>query len=267
MLKPLLVALLVSSTLFASSCKDLDTDAKIRAFVKETYKSNPLLRENVSASLEIKTNDKGTKEKTGVHVLRKGDNKRSFMVSGKHAPKCSISKGERSFLCSECTHNSNALCRAYKGDESSTTVPGTNIDTNDFAMLESDAFQSSCSPVKKKPNFVKITSKKVKGDSPYNKIIAYYDMSKKIAVTTNYFADNVLRKVYRFFPKYYKQIKGEWISTVSRVRTVAGKEKKFSFETLIFVQKKGKNAYELYTDPKEDKKIAKRLKTIFNTNK
>ena len=63
----------------------------------------------------------------------------------------------------------------------------------------------------------------------------------------NFFAEKVLRKVYRFFPKYYAKVGGKWISTVMRVRTTQGKEKKFIFETLTHIQKKN-GKLKLYLD-------------------
>ena len=266
MMKIVLASTLMIGSLWASSCKDLDTDEKIRAFVKKTYKSHPLLRENISSTLDIKTKDGATKKSQTVHMVRLGDKKRSYFLKGENTPKCSIKKANRDFLCNECTYTSNTLCRSYKGDDSSTKIQGTNIDTNDFKLLESPDFTNKCFPVKKSSKYVKILSKKVAGNSAYDKIISFYDISKKISVTTNYFSDGVLRKVYRFFPKYYKKIKNEWVSTVSRIRTVAGSEKKYSFETLVNIKKTKKNRYLLYLTPKDDPKVNKRISTLFNTN-
>ena len=267
MFKTLTILTLLATSLFASNCTQLNSDAKIRAFVKKTYKSHPLLRENTSSTLNIKTNDKGAVKKQAVHMVRLKDNKRSFIISGENAPKCSITKGERDFICGECTYTSNTSCRSYKGDESSTKISGTNIDTHDFELLDSPDYTSTCKDVKKKPGYVKITSKKVGGNSPYTKIISYYDMSKEISIKTNYYADGVLRKVYQFFPKYYTKIKNEWVATVSQIRTVQGNLKKFSFETLVSVKKNAKKAYLLYLSPSEDPKVSKRISTLFNTNK
>ena len=62
-----------------------------------------------------------------------------------------------------------------------------------------------------------------------------------------FFAEKVLRKVYRFFPKYYAKVGGKWISTVMRVRTTQGNEKKFIFETLTHIQKQN-GKLKLYLD-------------------
>ena len=213
----------------------------------------------------IKTNEQGTKKKQTVHSLRLKDNKRSFFISGENAPKCSITKGDRDFICSECTYTANTLCRSYKGDESSTKIKGTNIDTNDFELLDSPDYVNSCHKAKKK-GYIKIVSKKVAGKSVYDKIISYYDVAKNVNVKSNYYVTGVLRKVYQFFPKYYTLIKGEWVSTVSRIRTVNGKLKNYSFETIVTVKKNGKGGHLLYLTPKEDPKVGKRISTIFNTN-
>lgn len=266
MIKIFLSSLLLTSTMFASVCKDLNTDAKIRNFVSDTYKSHPLLRENISTTLDIKTNDKGTKKKQTVHTVRLKENKRSYFIKGEHAPKCSVTKSDRDFICSECTYTSNTLCRSFKGDDSSTKLTGTNIDTNDFKLLDSPDYVSSCQAVKKKANYVKITSKRIAGNSPYTKIVSYYDLSKKISIKSNYYADGILKKIYQFFPKYFSKVKGQWLAMVSRVRTVNGDAKKFSFETLISVKKSANKDYLLFLSPTEDTKVSKRIKTLFNTN-
>ena len=67
----------------------------------------------------------------------------------------------------------------------------------------------------------------------------------------NFFAEKVLRKVYRFFPKYYVKVGGKWFSSVMRVRTTLGSEKKFIFETLINVDK-NKGKLKLYLDLTDD---------------
>jgi hypothetical protein len=81
----------------------------------------------------------------------------------------------------------------------------------------------------------------------YDKVQSYYDKKKEVPIMVNFFAEKVLRKVYRFFPKYYAKVGGKWISTVMRVRTTQGNEKKFIFETLTHIQKK-KGKLKLYLD-------------------
>lgn len=265
MFKLLLTVSLLLSASWAISCKELDTDKKIRTFVKKTYESHPLLRENTSSTMMIKTNERGTKKQQVVHSVRLKETKRSYFIKGENAPKCSVTKGDRDFLCSECSYTSNTLCRSYQGDESSTRIKGTNIDTNDFKLLESPDFHNTCYKAKSK-GYIRIVSKKVSGKSAYDQIISFYDVQKNINVKSNYYSEGILRKVYQFFPKYYTLIKGEWVSTVSRVRTVNGNPNKYSFETLINVLKDKKGDYLLYMTPKDDPKIGSRISTLFNTN-
>ncbi len=268
MLRIVVLLQLIIASIWAVDCKDLDSDEKIRTFFKETHKSNPLLKKNVSTSMDIKTNDKGKKELATIHSLRMEDKKRVFFVQGGHAPKCSIQKGDKDYICNECSYKSSTICRSYKAGSSNTKVSGTNINSKDFEILESKDFTNKCYPVKKNKKYIKIVSSKQAGDSVYDTVISYYDKSKKVPVTMNYQSAKVLKKVYRFFPKYYIQIDGEWVSTVSRVRSVNGSEKKYSFETLTYVKKDGAGKYLLYTNPTADPLISKtNIKQLFNTNR
>ena len=112
----------------------------------------------------------------------------------------------------------------------------------------------SCSKLKN-PKFFKIETL-IKNDSAeneqrYDKVLSYYDKKKGVPIMMNFFAEKVLRKVYRFFPKYYVKVDGQWFSTVMRVRTTLGKEKKFIFETLTHVDKKN-GKLKLYLDLSDD---------------
>ena len=251
---------------WAVSCKELDTDQKIKAFVKKAKESNPLNRENVSTHLEMTTKKKGQKKIEQLHSLRLKDKKRTVFLKGKNAPICAISLGKRDFKCNECTLLSNSQCRSFKASEKSTTIRGTNIDTNDFQMLENKDFTSVCHEIPKKPNYLKIVSRKVSGDSLYDMVVSFYDKKREVPVITNFSAQKVLRKVYRFFPKYYIQLKDRWISTVTRVRTTKGSEKKYTFETMIRVLKTKKKKYQIYLDPKKDPALKNaNMQLIFNT--
>ncbi len=262
----LLWGALSAQNAWAISCKELDTDQKIKAFVKKAKESNPLNRENVSTRLEMTTKEKGDKKIEQVHNLRLKDKKRTVFLKGKNAPICAISVGKRDFKCNECTLLTNSQCRSFKSSEKSTTIRGTNIDTNDFKLLESSDFKSVCEEIPKKANYLKIISSKVAGNSGYDQIVSYYDKKKEVPVITNYSAKKVLRKVYRFFPKYYIQLKGRWISTVTRVRTTKGSEKKYTFETLIKVLKTKGNKYQIYLDPAKDPALKKaNMRLLFNT--
>lgn len=268
MLRKIALSIACMSSLFAADCSELDTDAKIKVFIKESRETNPLLKKNVSTSLHIKTNDNGVKKEQGIHSLRQEGKKRAFFLSGENAPKCSITKNERDFMCNECTFTSNELCRSYKQDEDSTVIRGTNIDTKDFDLMESKDFTNVCYPVPKNPKYIKIVGKKISGESEYEKIISFYDKNKKIPVTMNMFSEAVLKKVYRSFPKYFKQIDGDWTATVTRARTVMGSEKKYTFETLSFVKKDTNKKHLLYTKPEMDPLLkGVDLNLMYNTNK
>ena len=276
MKKTLLTFLIIMTTAswsfnsaWAISCKELNTDKKIKAFFKKTRESNPLLRKNLSSRLQMKTNDLQKKEKKEqlAQTVRLLDRKRLYFIEGPDAPNCIINRGERDFICSECTLLTNSQCRSYKSDEDSTTIQGTNIDTADFDRLEDANHVSVCKEMPKKPAYLKIITTRNKGDSPYDIIEKYYDKKKEIPVIMNYFSKEVLRKVYRFFPKYYIQLDGEWVSTVTRVRTTKGSEKRYVFETLIYVQKNQAKKYLIHLDPKKDPLLkGANWKTLFNTN-
>ena len=265
----LLLTVAWSTNAVAIDCRQLDTNEKIKAFVRKSKESNPLLRKNLSSRLKMATSDLLKKEKKQqlAQSIRTGNKKRFYFIEGPDAPNCAISRGERDFICSECTLLTNSQCRSYKSSESSTTVRGTNIDTADFERLEDDDHTSVCKEIPKQPAYFKIVTTKNKGNSPYDVIESYYDKKKEIPVIMNYFAKQVLRKVYRFFPKYYIQLDGQWISTVTRVRTTKGSEKRYVFETLVFVQKNEAKKYQIHLDPKQDPLLkGANWNMLFNTN-
>ena len=271
MKKALLCSLLVSlmaafgGAAWAVDCKELDTNEKIKAFVKKSQDSNPLKRENVSTRFDLTTKEQGKKKKELIHSLRMGKRKRNFFVKGKNAPQCFITLGERDYRCAKCRALTNSECRSFKSSENSQAIRGTNIDLGDFDLITDDDHESVCSDVKNNKKFIKLTTKRISGDSPYEKIVSYYVKDKEVPITMNYFAEGVLRKVYRFFPKYYIQVKGEWIAAVTRVRTTAGKEKKYTFETLVKIKKDKKKKYRIYLDPPADPSLKKaNFETIFN---
>ena len=247
---------LLPSTLFGIGCKQLNTPKKIAAFLVESQRSNPLLRKNVSASLEIsacegkvcKKKKLRASKKELLHFQRIGKNRRVFFAKGPNAPRCVILRGNRQYVCSQCRKNANENCRSFPSDDSS-LLPGTNIDLADFELLTQGVKSSKCSELKKQPNYFKIDlRRKAKG---YDRIVAYYDKKKKVPITMNFFSSKVMRKVYRFFPKYYIRVENQWISTVLRVRTTQGKEKSYVFETLVHVAKEGKKL-RLFTDALRD---------------
>ena len=247
---------LLPSTLFGIGCKQLNTPKKIAAFLVESQRSNPLLRKNVSVSLEIsacegkvcKKKKLRASKKELLHFQRIGKNRRVFFAKGPNAPRCVILRGNRQYVCSQCRKNANENCRSFPSDDSS-LLPGTNIDLADFELLTQGVKSSKCSELKKQPNYFKIDiRRKAKG---YDRIVAYYDKKKKVPITMNFFSSKVMRKVYRFFPKYYIRIGNQWFSSVLRVRTTQGKEKSYVFETLVHVAKEGKKL-RLFTDALRD---------------
>ena len=247
---------LLPSPLFGIGCKQLNTPKKIAAFLVESQRSNPLLRKNVSVSLEIsacegrvcKKKKLRTNKKELLHFQRIGKNRRVFFAKGPNAPRCVILRGNRQYVCSQCRKNANENCRSFPSDDSS-LLPGTNIDLADFELLTQGVKSSKCSELKKQPNYFKIDlRRKAKG---YDRIVAYYDKKKKVPITMNFFSSKVMRKVYRFFPKYYIRVENQWFSTVLRVRTTQGKEKSYVFETLVHVAKEGKKL-RLFTDALRD---------------
>ena len=88
MWKPLIFTVLValltacSGAAWAVDCLELDTNEKIKAFVKKSQDSNPLKRENVSTRFDLKTKEQGKKKTELIQSLRMGDRKRSFFVKG-----------------------------------------------------------------------------------------------------------------------------------------------------------------------------------------
>ena len=247
---------LLPSPLFGIGCKQLNTPKKIAAFLVESQHSNPLLRKNVSVSLEIsacegkvcKKKKLRASKKELLHFQRIGKNRRVFFAKGPNAPRCVILRGNRQYVCSQCRKNANENCRSFPSDDSS-LLPGTNIDLADFELLTQGVKSSKCSELKKQPNYFKIDlRRKAKG---YDRIVAYYDKKKKVPITMNFFSSKVMRKVYRFFPKYYIRVENQWFSTVLRVRTTQGKEKSYVFETLVHVAKEGKKL-RLFTDALRD---------------
>ena len=247
---------LLPNPLFGIGCKQLNTPKKIAAFLVESQRSNPLLRKNVSVSLEIsacegkvcKKKKLRASKKELLHFQRIGKNRRVFFAKGPNAPRCVILRGNRQYVCSQCRKNANENCRSFPSDDSS-LLPGTNIDLADFELLTQGVKSSKCSELKKQPNFFKIDLRRKA--KVYDRIVAYYDKKKKVPITMNFFSSKVMRKVYRFFPKYYIRVENQWFSTVLRVRTTQGKEKSYVFETLVHVAKEGKKL-RLFTDALRD---------------
>ena len=176
------------------------------------------------------------------------DNQRIFFASGPNAPRCVIQRSNRQYICSQCGKTSNEQCRSFPSDDS-TLIPGTNIDLGDFDLLNKNVSSSKCNKIKKQPNYFKIDFYR-RGEG-YNRITAYYDKKKEVPIIINFYSKKILRKVYRFFPKYYIKLENKWYSTVLRVRTTENKEKIYIFETLVHVVKDGKK-HRIYTNITND---------------
>jgi hypothetical protein len=260
----LLIVFSFQNNVSAVSCKDLNTKDKINKFLIKSNQSSPLLQKNISVTLildacdgkECKSKNKRAVQKETLHIIKLDNKRRIFAEKGPNAPRCVIQRGGRRFVCSSCGVVSNESCRSFPSDGSS-IFPGTNIDTADFTLTAGTENEMSCSKLKN-PKFFKIETL-IKNDSAengqsYDRVMSYYDKEKGVPIMMNFFADKVLRKVYRFFPKYYVKVDGQWFSTVMRVRTTLGKEKKFIFETLTNVDKKN-GKLKLYLDLSDDPEL------------
>lgn len=248
-----------NNPVLAIDCSELDTNEKIKVFVKKSKESNPLMRKKLSAKMEIskvegkacrsKPSKSWIKKVSTVHSLRMDKNSRTYFIKGKDAPICLVKKDKAEFKCSECTSDNNDQCRSHKSSKS-TAIRDTNIDTADLEVLDDDFHTNVCENFQKK--YMKITATKIGGDSPYEKVISFYEQKRGVLVKVNLFYQGALAKVYRLSPKKYVKIGDEWLSTSTRVRTVCGSEKKYSYETTVEVKKKANKKHDLYTDPSID---------------
>ena len=255
------ISVLLNDIVFAVSCKELDSPEKIKSFMNESHLSSPFLQKNVSVTVILdacegkvcKSKSKREAQKETLHILRLDNKRRIFAQKGPNAPTCVIQRGARRFVCSSCGAVSNESCRSFPSDES-TIFPGTNIDTADFGFVSGDVKEMKCSKLKN-PKYFKIETliNNNSGDTEksYDRVLSFFDKEKGVPIMANFFAEKVLRKVYRFFPKYYVKVEGKWFSSVMRVRTTRGNEKKFIFETLINVDK-NKGKLKLYLDLNDD---------------
>ena len=257
----IIILLLFKDSVSAVSCKELDSPKKIKSFMNESHSSSPFLRKNVSVTVILdacegkvcKSKSKREVQKETLLIQRLDNKRRIFAEQGPNAPRCVIQRGARRFVCSSCGAVSNENCRSFPSDES-TIFPGTNIDSADFEFVSGDVKEMKCSKLKN-PKYFKIETlmNTDSGDSEisYDRVLSFFDKEKGVPIMANFFAEKVLRKVYRFFPKYYVKVGGKWFSSVMRVRTTRGSEKKFIFETLIHVDK-NKGKLKLYLDLTDD---------------
>ena len=252
---------LFQGNVHAVSCKELDSPEKIKSFMNESHLSSPFLRKNVSVTVNLdscegkvcKSKSKRAAQKETLRIQRLDKKRRIFAEKGPNAPRCVIHRGARRFVCSSCGAVSNENCRSFPSDES-TIIPGTNIDSADFEFVSGDVKEMKCSKLKN-PKYIKIetlmNTESVDREKSYDRVLSFFDKEKGVPIMANFFAEKVLRKVYRFFPKYYVKVGEKWFSSVMRVRTTRGSEKKFIFETLIHVDK-NKGKLKLYLDLTDD---------------
>jgi hypothetical protein len=199
-----------------------------------------------------------------VHLLRQDGKSRVYFLSGPQAPQCMIQRGDRLFGCAQCGATYNEDCRSYP-NASTTRLQGTNIDTADFQLLGAADNTYRCDPLESTPGFLKLSIQTT--DDTYDQIIAFFDETREVPITVNFFAAGTLRKVYRTFPKYFLQVDNQWIATVLRVRSTQGTEKAFVAETLVYVQRDEQNRYDLHLRPATDPRLRNTdPATLFTTN-
>jgi len=156
------ILLLFKNSIFAVSCKELDSPEKIKSFMNESHLSSPFLRKNVSVTVILdacegkvcKSKSKREAQKETLRIQRLGNKRRIFAEKGPNAPRCVIQRGARRFVCSSCGAVSNENCRSFPSDES-TIFPGTNIDSADFEFVSRDVKEMKCSKLKN-PKYFKI---------------------------------------------------------------------------------------------------------------
>ena len=262
---------------YALSCADLKTPENIRTFIENSKATNPLWRDNLSVQLEISPCEKDECSKANrgkrkakiqnLHVVRLGENHRALIMKGPKTRQCLIKRGNREFLCAECRRTTNFDCRSFVTGDSATRIAGTNIDTSDFDLITHDNYETVCRELAKTPKYLKLTSTLRSGEGHYETIVSFYEKRREIPITINYFFQGSLRKVYRFFPKYYVKIEKQWIATIIRARTTRGSEKRYFFETQVRVMSKDGTKYLLYFNPKDDLELkGQPIDKVFDTN-
>ena len=214
------ISVLLNDIVFAVSCKELDSPEKIKSFMNESHLSSPFLQKNVSVTVILdacegkvcKSKSKREAQKETLHIQRLDNKRRIFAEKGPNAPTCIIQRGARRFVCSSCGAVSNENCRSFPSDES-TIFPGTNIDSADFDFVSGDVKEMKCSKLKN-PKYFKIetliNNNSGVTEKSYDRVLSFFDKEKGVPIMANFFAEKVLRKVYRFFPKYYVKVEGKW---------------------------------------------------------
>ena len=182
------ILLLFENSVFAVSCRELDSTEKIKSFMNESHLSSPFLRKNVSVTVILdacegkvcKSKSKREAQKETLHIQRLENKRRIFAEKGPNAPRCLIQRGARRFVCSSCGAVSNENCRSFPSDES-TIFPGTNIDSADFEFVSGNVKKMKCSKLKN-PKFFKIETlmNTDSGDSEksYDRVLSFFDKEK-----------------------------------------------------------------------------------------
>jgi len=269
----ILLLLILPSTIFAIECSDLNTQKKIINFIYDSKELLPIHRRKVSVQMNIspcekeecqKKNIKARRKKASLlHIVRNDLQTRNFFIKGQNHPSCLVSKGLRKFRCISCSMTLSDQCRSFAA---SSSIEGTNLDSEDLQSLGSEDYTYACKDLPKQKGYFKIVSQKVKGDSPYGSVQQYFEKERRLLVKIKYYEDKVLRKVYSISPKKYKNFDGSWMATKIRVRTVQGKESRYLFETMLQVRKKKKKEL-VYFDLEKDPLLKNTsLEHLFITN-
>ena len=261
----------------AVSCADLDDEAKIRAFLERSRAATPLWRDQMSVYLEVSPcegevcGQAQRKQRIALiqqlHFLRTGEDRRAFVLRGPYAPQCLVSRGERDVLCARCDGGTNANCRSVVRKEGSGRIPNTNIDLTDWENLSGDAYTARCTPSPGAEGMLELEFRAKAPGAVYGRVVAVVEAGRGVPLLINLYAEDVLRKVYRFFENYYVQVGGEWVSTIMRVRSTQGDEKHYLYETQIRVLPGEDKQPRLYFNPQDDPSLkAFNLNKLFFTN-
>ena len=261
----------------AVECAQLDTPAKIREFIRGGQEVTPLWQGRVSAHLEVSPcegavcdtsqRDKRISLIKRVHFMRDGANRRAFVKSGPLAPQCIISRGERDSLCARCDDTTNRNCSSVVREQTSTRVLDTNIDLGDWDLLTAEDYRVTCRQHPEKADLLIIRSETSDAKRTYQEIETNFDKVREVPLRVAMFSSGVLRKVYRFFPKYIVQVDGRWVATIMRVRTTQGSEKDYVFETQISILPGPDQKPMIYHDPTKDPLLkGYNLNQLFFTN-
>lgn len=263
----------ITPPLAAIDCSNLKNEKELRMFLEQTRLYYPLTNPKISGQLKVspcekeeclkQNRKKRDKKKMVLHSFRIGEEKRTYFIKGENAPMCVVTKGIRKYKCEECGPTFNDQCRSFN---SKTSIEGTNLDTIDMKLLGSEDYKNQCKPYAKSNKFFRVTSTQQGGTPPYNRIESFFEKKRGIPIKINYYADNVLRKVYRFSAKQFTPFGKSWMANKIKVRSTQGSEKNYTFETLIQIHKK-QGKYLLYDSLGKDPYLKKTsMDILLSTN-